>query len=258
MNNFEIVVPTYNRLESLLKCLDSLIESTSYCKDNFLITCVVNDSFEYKYSILKNPNLLRKYHQINFVKGSSRIYWSRSIYLGVYPKNTTKNIVGVFLVNDDTVVDNTTFYEFTNSDLDKVKVCRVDSSVQKEIHDYQSFRVKRSNFSISPIVDEINLDQTNAIACRFSYFPVEVFANLNWVFMYFMPQYLGDLYISYSAYRKGLIFKFVTNTRVQSLDRIFDLNPKYTNFFSRRFKLRSPENILALSFFWLFVLFLKS
>jgi hypothetical protein len=258
MNNYLIIIPTFNRIACLTKCLDSILNSISLCDGHFTINVIVNDSNEYKQSILKNNSLLNLYENVNFIRGKVNYFWSQSIRLGYNLRDNNSHFAGIFLINDDTLVDATTFREFLIMNFDKIKVCRVYSLVQRGVIDYQLFEVLVLKFSIQSITNYSDLQKANSVACRFSYFPAGAFDNLFWKFSIFIPQYLGDIYISYSAYCRGYAIEFIQSTHVHSMDRIIEFTPKYNNFFKRHFSKRSSEYILSFILFWIMILTFKS
>jgi hypothetical protein len=253
--NFKIIIPTFNRRDILFKCIDSVLVALESTDAQAQIIVVVNDTLDY---IDSNLSYLERFAaelaagKIVFLRGGPKVYWTKSIILGLkYKKELDTFIDGIFLVNDDTIVPADIFREFLELPLNNVKVCNVFSQLQL-VYETQILNVNLKKFDIDLISNSNHIG--NAATARFVFYPAKSILMKNYLFSLLIPHYLGDIYFSFRAWSNNYRIQDVPNISVTTLDRIYSNSTKNVPFMIKRFSIKSPDRLLSLIFFWSFVI----
>lgn len=202
-----VLIPTRNRKDLLLKCLDSLSKQTY---DN-METVVIDDG-----STDGTRELLKK-KKVTLLEGDGNLWWSGAMRMGVDYVLPKSNVTDFVLIQNDDTYMATDFVEklVKKSELSGRMILGTPvRELESNELIYNSHRIVHGSFR--PVVVDSNEDiiSTETLSGRGVLIPIEVFGKVG-SFSKIFPQYASDYDFFCRAKNKG--FKLGVYSRVNSI-----------------------------------------
>lgn len=238
-----VLIPTRNRKDLLIKCLDSLSKQTY---SDIEIVVIDDGSTDGTQDILKGKN-------VTLLEGDGNLWWSGAMRMGVdYVLPKSKGTDFVLIQNDDTYMEKDFLEELVKQSQSNNRIILgtpVIDSVSKElIHD--SHRIVHGSFRPVIINSKEEIISTDTLSGRGALIPIEVFHKIG-NFSKIFPQYASDYDFFCRAKKQGFKIGVTTKTKTISTNSKPNLSQRvkaqgkltFKDFFQLYFSKRSSNNL---------------
>ncbi|HNR53185.1 MAG TPA: glycosyltransferase family 2 protein [Candidatus Dojkabacteria bacterium] len=238
-----VLIPTRNRKDLLIKCLDSLLKQ-SY--SDIEIVVIDDGSTDGTGDILKKK-------KVTVLEGDGNLWWSGAMRMGVeYVLPKSKATDFVLIQNDDTYMEEDFLEKLVKQSQENNRIILgtpvIDSVSRKLIHD--SHKIIHGSFRPVIIDSKEEIISADTLSGRGALIPIEVFHKIG-NFSKIFPQYASDYDFFCRAKNHGFKLGVTTKTETIStnsrpnLSRRVKAQSKLTfrDFFQLYFSRRSSNNL---------------
>lgn len=238
-----VLIPTRNRKELLLKCLDSLAKQT-YA--NIEIVVIDDGSTDGTKEILKKKD-------VTILEGDGNLWWSGAMRMGVdYVLPKSKATDFVLIQNDDTYMEKDFIEKLVKQSQNNSRMILgtpvYDSFSKKLIHD--SHKIINGSFRPVIINSKEEIIPADTLSGRGALIPIEVFHKIG-NFSKIFPQYASDYDFFCRAKKQGFKIGVTTKTKTISTNSRPNLSKRVKaqgkltlkDFFALYFSRRSSNNL---------------